>query len=219
MNRKQKMRGLLLTLVLGLSFNMTVAAKSVKSIERGMTKAQVTSVFGSPRTKSFDENCELWRYTKTRGGVLDLHDVYITVTFGNDGRVVRYEETENAPFSVQPGQSVPALPSMVVMPPRFDGQLAISGDNFGKLLSRLKGESFADERLKLIEVACLGCFFTCGQCADILSVFTFSGEKMSALQFMAPRLVDLQNADSIYRQFSTSWDKDKAMGVIRDANC
>ena len=214
MNSFKKFRVAALALLMTFALSLTVAAKSSKTVERGMTKAQVVSVYGKPMATSFDENGEKWSYKKTRGGMLTPYDVSITVEFDADGKVVRCNEhiSENRQ-SVEVTQT--STTNAGVRPVYGSRRHApLSDGDFNILLSKVKSASFDDRKLDLIQVACLGCWLTCRQGASLVAVFSFTDGKMKALRFIAPRLVDLQNTNEIYRQFTFSSDKDKAAEII-----
>ena len=220
MNRYRQLRAVAFALLLALSSPTVASAKDGKTVERGMTKAQVTDIVGKPMTTSFNASGETWTYEKTRGGLLSSYEVRITVVFDADGRVDSYSEAKvAAPAAARPSQPA-ARPSQGAS--SFGGDCrhygtrrALSDADFSTLLSKVKGASFADRQLDLIQVACLGGWLTCRQGAALLGVFSFSDKKMKALGFIAPHLTDPQNANDIYRQFSFSSDKDKAAELIR----
>lgn len=209
---------IMLVSLLVLAFPLDAQAKDTKKVERGMSRAQVTEIYGKPMAMSFDETSECWSYEKSRGGLLTPYNVRITVEFDVDGKVVRCKEviledkkqttststtwTSNGGARLQYGN-------------RRVG--ALSDGNFNILLSKVRGASFDDRKLDLIQVACMGCWLTCKQGASIISVFSFTDGKMKALKFIAPRLIDLQNTNEIYRQFTFGSDKDKAAEIIRQS--
>lgn len=59
--------------------------------------------------------------------------------------------------------------------------------------------------------------FSCRQTARIISIFSFTDDKLKALKLMAPRITDLHNAAEIYKQFTFSIDKDKAAEIIQNS--
>lgn len=91
----------------------------------------------------------------------------------------------------------------------------LSDSKFSILYNKVKNASFDDRKFDLIEVASLGCYYSCQQVAKIITLFSFSDKKMKALQMMASHIVDPQNAADIYKQFTFSSDKDKAAEIIR----
>ena len=66
-------------------------------------------------------------------------------------------------------------------------------------------------------MASLGCYFPCSQCAQILGLFSFDDDKYSVLEFMAPRIIDLQNVNLIYSQFTFDDAKQKAANLLLQA--
>lgn len=90
----------------------------------------------------------------------------------------------------------------------------ISEEKFSVLYSKVKKASFDDGKFDLIEVACLGCQFTCKQASHLIGVFSFSSKKLSALEMLAPHIVDKENGADIIKQFNFSSDKDKAADIL-----
>lgn len=93
----------------------------------------------------------------------------------------------------------------------------LSDDDFSLLYNKVKKASFDSNKIDLIEVACLGCYFTCSQSVRLMSLFSFDNKKLEVLQKLAPRITDLHNAVQIYDSFSFSSSKDKAMRVIQQS--
>lgn len=210
-----------LSLLLAFVFTVAVQAKPTKSVERGMTKEQVTNILGKPQTTNFNDSSETWQYVKSRGGLLDSYTVNITVGFDTNGTVVRYDEaivgSSSASDSYTPSSSSSAGDQLGLILGSRHPQCSLSDSDYDVLLSKVRQASFESGRLDLIQVASLGGYFTCRQCANLLSVFTFVDGKIKALRFMAPHIVDAQNASDIYRQFTFSSDKDKAAEIMRGA--
>lgn len=211
-NFKVFMFALLVAFVLPLAME----AKDAKKVQRGMTKAQVTEIYGKPLTTSFDEAGEHWSYEKARGGFLTSYNVRIMVEFDNEGKVVKCDETVIEPKPAYTANTTTNTSYSGGVRQHYGGgrRGALSDGSFSILLSKVRGASFDDRKLDLIQVACLGCWLTCRQGASLIGVFSFTDGKMKALKFVAPRLVDLQNTNEIYRQFTFSSDKDKAAQII-----
>lgn len=98
-------------------------------------------------------------------------------------------------------------------PHRYEYNL--SDEDYAVLYNKVKEASFDDNKLDLIEVASLGCYYSCQQTARIIKLFSFDDDKLKALRLMARRTVDTHNAVDIYRQFTFSDDKDKAAKIIQ----
>ena len=93
-------------------------------------------------------------------------------------------------------------------------ELRLSDDKFAILYNKLKNTSFDDRKMDLIEVASLGAFYSCEQCATMMSIFSFGDKKLAALRLMAPRIVDPHHAYIIFDQLSFQSEKDKAARII-----
>ena len=93
-------------------------------------------------------------------------------------------------------------------------ELRLSDDKFAILYNKVKNTSFDDRKMDLIEVASLGAFYSCEQCATIMSIFSFGDKKLAALRLMAPRIVDPRRAYIIFDQFSFQSEKDEAARII-----
>ena len=88
--------------------------------------------------------------------------------------------------------------------------------SFNILYNKVKKASFDDNKFDLIEVASLGCYYSCAQVVRIMKIFPFDDEQLKALKMMAPHIVDFQNTGLIYKVFSFDSEKDKAEEIIRN---
>ena len=93
-------------------------------------------------------------------------------------------------------------------------ELRLSDDKFSILYNKVKNTSFDDRKMDLIEVASLGAFYSCEQCATMMSIFSFGDKKLAALRLMASRIVDPHRAYIIFDQLSFQSEKDKAARII-----
>ena len=95
-------------------------------------------------------------------------------------------------------------------------QKAIIGkQDFQYLYKIVKKKSFNDDRLELLRVGVLDNYFSCQQCAKLLSVFSFDDNKLEALEIMTEHIVDRENMDLIIDTFSFSSNKEKAIKLLR----
>ena len=98
----------------------------------------------------------------------------------------------------------------------MDYGYSLDDASFSKLYNKVKQASFNDNKFDLIEVASLGCYYSCTQVVRIMKIFPFDDEQLKALKMMAPHIVDLQNTGLIYKVFSFDSEKDKAEEIIRN---
>ena len=98
--------------------------------------------------------------------------------------------------------------------PREQRMFCLSDEKFAVLYNKVKNASFDDRKMDLIEVASLGAFYSCEQCASIMSIFSFGDKKLTALRLMAPRIIDPHRADLIYDKLTFQSEKDEAARII-----
>lgn len=214
---KNRLMTFVFTCLFMLTCCLSATAKNKQPIERGMTKQQVTTILGNPKTTSFNELGDKWMYEVSKGPLFGGDRVRIYVTFDTTGKVIRYEENIYNPSQAgnthqQPHPNV--TPGYIPMP-YPNGVYCLSDEAFSILYNRMKNANFDSDRKNLIEVASLGCYYSCNQCAQILKIYNFDDEKMGILKFMAPRIVDPQNVHIICQQFTFDDAKKQAAKLIR----
>ena len=92
---------------------------------------------------------------------------------------------------------------------------AMRDKDFDMMVGIVKNASFDDKKIDVMRVACIGSYFSSRQCAKLLSLLSFDDNKIKALEVIASRLVDTNNADDIVKEFSFSSSKDKAVGILQ----
>ena len=98
--------------------------------------------------------------------------------------------------------------------PREQRLFCLSDEKFTILYNKVKNASFDAPKMDLIEVASLGAFYSCEQCASIMSIFSFGDKKLAALRLMAPRIIDPHRAYLIYEKLTFQSEKDEAARII-----
>ena len=215
--KRNEWMALIVTSFLMLAICMSASANTYnnnKTVERGMTKRAVMHLLGKPKMRSFDATGDRWEYVKNELSPFKPTEL-ITVVFDRNEQVV-------ACYSRTPDSNT-NRPLYPVLPPYGDDILPdgtdhyngpLSDDAFNVLYGKVQKASFADNKLDLLEVACLGCNFSCAQTARIIKLLSFSSDQLKALSLMAPYIVDPQNAIDIYNVFSFESDKQKAAEII-----
>ena len=214
--KRNELMALIATTILMFAVCMSASAKGKRNVERGMTKQEVIAILGEPKLTSFNIYGDKWEYAKNNNLFGDSK--YITVFFDRSGKVVEYNTRIIESNSQQPQQ--PSLPP-------YDGGYYPNGGmnydyclddaSFSKLYNKIKKTNFDDNKFDLIEVASLGCYYSCAQVVRIMKIFSFDDSKIKVLSMMAPRIVDLQNATDIYRIFTFDSDKEKAANILRNS--
>ena len=199
-------------------------AKIRKTVERGMTKDEVAAILGDPKLTSFDSLGDRWQYSSQN--ILTGDTKYTTVIFDLNGRVVgldtHIEEfvRGNGNKGNNANNANCHQPAPMPAPPEYNvGGYAYPLDDasFSKLYNKVRNASFNDTKFDLIEVASLGCWYSCAQTARMMRLFTFSDDRMRVLRLMASRIVDPQNSADIYGIFTFSNDKAKVGEILRSS--
>lgn len=213
--KKRRMMTIAVSCMMMLAVCVDAPAKVKKTVERGMTKEDVTAILGKPKLTSFDSSGDEWRYESSN--ILTGETKYTTVVFDLSGKVVGFD---NKTVSVD-GNSVsdaigsrPA-PQTFGMGMRRGYARCLDDASFSTLYNKVKNASFCSAKLDLIEVASLGGWYSCSQTARLIGIFTFADDRLKALKFMAPHIVDPQNAADIYRVFTFESEKTKAGEILR----
>ena len=219
--KRNEVMALIATTILMFAVCLSASAKGKRNVERGMTKQEVIAILGEPKLTSFDMYGDKWEYDKYN--YLFGDSKYITVFFDRNGKVVQYDTRIIEPNSQTSNVQQPQHPT----PPLYDGRCDPDGRmdygyclddaSFSKLYNKVKQASFNDNKFDLIEVASLGCYYSCAQVVRIMKIFPFDDEQLKALKMMAPHIVDLQNTGLIYKIFSFDSEKDKAEEIIRNS--
>ena len=219
--KRNEVMALIVTTILMFAVCLSASAKGKRNVERGMTKQEVIAILGEPKLTSFDMYGDKWEYAKYNNLFGDSK--YITVFFDRNGKVVQYDTRIIEPNSQTSNVQQPQHPT----PPIYDGRCDPDGRmdygyclddaSFSKLYNKVKQASFNDNKFDLIEVASLGCYYSCTQVVRIMKIFPFDDEQLKALKMMAPHIVDLQNTGLIYKVFSFDSEKDKAEEIIRNS--
>ena len=219
--KRNEVMALIATTILMFAVCLSASAKGKRNVERGMTKQEVIAILGEPKLTSFDMYGDKWEYDKYN--YLFGDSKYITVFFDRNGKVVQYDTRIIEPNSQTSNVQQPQHPT----PPLYDGRCDPDGRmdygyclddaSFSKLYNKVKKASFDDNKFDLIEVASLGCYYSCTQVVRIMKIFPFDDEQLKALKMMAPHIVDLQNTGLIYKVFSFDSEKDKAEEIIRNS--
>ena len=218
--KRNEVMALIATTILMFAVCLSASAKGKRNVERGMTKQEVIAILGEPKLTSFDMYGDKWEYDKCN--YLFGDSKYITVFFDRNGKVVQYDtriiEPNSQTSNVQQPHPTPPLYDGRCDPDgRMDYGYCLDDTSFSKLYNKVKKASFDDNKFDLIEVASLGCYYSCAQVVRIMKIFPFDDEQLKALKMMAPHIVDLQNTGLIYKVFSFDSEKEKAEGIIRNS--
>ena len=218
--KRNNWMALIVTSFMMFAVCLSASAKTKKIVERGMTKQEVIEIMGQPKLTSFDAYGDRWEFYKMNA--LTGESKRIVVGFDLNGKVVAYNMSY-----VDDNIQQPAPPSH---PSCGSGVVAVVGPevpigyghclddaSFSILYNKVKNATFDDNKFDLLQVASLGCYYSCAQAVSMMNIFTFGDSKMKALRLMAPHIIDLQNATIIYQQFSFESEKQKVGEILRSS--
>jgi Ricin-type beta-trefoil lectin domain/Domain of unknown function (DUF4476) len=109
---------------------------------------------------------------------------------------------------------VPVAPSP---PPVYASQppRPMAEEAFHALVAAVRRESFSDSQLTVIQQAVTRNYFRVGQITSLIDLVAFSATKLRVLELGAQRIVDPENAFTIYDAFAFSADKAQARQILR----
>ncbi len=90
----------------------------------------------------------------------------------------------------------------------------MSDKDFQYLYKVIKKKSFEKDQLELLSVGVLDNYFSCRQCAKIMSIYSFDKDKLKVLDIMAKHIVDKENARLILDSFRFESDRRKAASKL-----
>ena len=217
--KKNEWMALVATTILMFAVCLSATAKIKKTVERGMTKQEVIDILGQPKLTSFDAYGDKWEYYKMN--VIQSESKRIVVGFDLNGRVVAYQmsyvddNTNNAVGNNNQRPTPPPSYGVGADAPIY--YYCLDDEAFARLYDKVRRASFDDNKFDLIEVASLGCYYSCAQAARMMKMFTFGDKQLRVLRIMAPHIVDPQNASDIYNVLSFDSEKKKAGEIMKNS--
>lgn len=220
--KRNEWMALIATTILMFAVCLSASAKTKKIVERGMTKQEVIEIMGQPKLTSFDAYGDRWEFYKMN--VLTGESKRIVVGFDLNGKVVAYNMSYVDDNVQQPAP--PSHPScgagagvVAVVGPKvpIGYGYCLDDASFSILYNKVKNASFDDNKFDLLQVASLGCYYSCAQTARIMRIFTFGDKQLRVLRMMAPHIVDPQNATDIYNVLTFDSEKSEAGEIMRNS--
>jgi len=121
--------------------------------------------------------------------------------------------------AVQVHVKVPQEPAFideaVVMAPVAETPPVMTPAEVGNLSSAMKAESFADDKLRVLQLGMSGAYLHVADVMTLLGQFQFSEDKLKALGLMARYIYDRENNFQILQSFTFSDDKEQAQRLLR----
>ncbi len=116
-----------------------------------------------------------------------------------------------------PAYPTPPPPAYPVPPPpphHGPGHHVVDDATFSSIVAAVNEQSFAQDKLRVVGDAARTHLFRVEQVIQLLNALDFPTNKVSALEMLAPRMVDRGNDFKIYGAFTFSSDKEKARKIL-----
>ena len=97
--------------------------------------------------------------------------------------------------------------------PQFKNPI-MNDKDFQYLYKVIKKKAFEKDQLELLSVGVLDNYFSCRQCAKIMSIYSFDKDKLKVLDIMAKHIVDKENVRLILDSFRFESDRRKAASKL-----
>jgi hypothetical protein len=103
--------------------------------------------------------------------------------------------------------ALPARPELRAPGPMSDAR-------FAELLRAMEAESFASSKLQVLEGVARDNLFVVEQLRRIVQAMTFSGDKLRAVEIVAPRVIDRANSFTLYSAFDFDSEREQVRKVF-----
>ena len=87
--------------------------------------------------------------------------------------------------------------------------------SFAALVAAVNNEGFAENKLNVVREAAARNFFHTGQVKALIDQMAFSETKLKTLEACSPRIVDRENAFTLFEAFTFSADKQRAKEILK----
>jgi len=127
-----------------------------------------------------------------------------------------------------PGPRRPSMPPELEVPPPLPPpppppppphesrrERPMSEPSFAALVAAVNNEGFAENKLNVVREAAVRNFFHTGQVKTLIDQMAFSETKLKTLEACAPRIVDRENAFTLFEAFTFSADKQRAKEILK----
>lgn len=119
----------------------------------------------------------------------------IQMDAGTDGFSFQMNVNENRPIAPPP-------------PPEI-GPQPMNSAQFSSLTGAINSEAFGDGKLRTLQSASSGSFFTSQQAKSLVSLYTFGDDKIEAAVMLYPRVLDPENFYIVYGAFNFESEKEE----------
>lgn len=203
-NIMRRLQQILFTLAISMMLGSCVTLGETTSdkafkIQRGMTKEEAGQILGKPDFRRFDGDLEQWEYQNGGG----IYRQYLIVEFKDD--VVKSMDSYN---EISRGSSVGNLNSHKVS---LSVVGSVEDNEFDEVYNEVKNSVFKESTL---ERSIRDKKFSCAQCLQFMSLYTFDDDKLKMLKVLKGHIADTINYDDIVNSLDFISSKDKAREIL-----
>jgi len=108
----------------------------------------------------------------------------------------------------------PPRPPPAPLPPPPPAYSPIADGQLRRILDAVARESFAANKMRILEESARGNYFLVGQVQQLLPQFAFSADRLNAVRMLWSRVLDRQNGYQLNSSFSFSKDKEELQRII-----
>ena len=108
----------------------------------------------------------------------------------------------------------PGRPEQGEHRPGYGYNRVMNDQLFQTFYKEMKNEPFKDDRMKLLNAALAGSYFTSAQCLQLTKLYTFDDDRMEIMKIMYPRIVDKEAFFTVINTLTFSSSKEKMKDFI-----
>ena len=100
------------------------------------------------------------------------------------------------------------------MPPPAPVYSPVSDGQLQRIVNAVARESFAANKLRVLQESLRDNYFVVGQVQQLLGSFSFAADRLNAVRALWPRVLDRQNGYQLNSAFTFSKDKEELQRII-----
>lgn len=205
---------LIASIVLSSCSILSSNQKRMMSIEKGMTKTEITRLAGTPDYRNFNAEIEEWIYLKVDRDLIvgfynGLVETLTTLPPGSYNSRSMYPSNNYPPYS---GSSV--NPNYPNYPQTQNVPRIITDRDFSLLINSVSNEPNKERKFEVLRNGVYNRSFTCAQGQRVMSLFSFDDDKLRAFDIIAPNIVDWENQHLILDNFKFISSRENAKRTI-----
>lgn len=181
---------------------MFLGENPTMKIQKGMTTEEVHNLMGKPNFRRFNDMGEEWEYNKYN---TKHNKIAVIIFFDNNKKVVAMDSF--------PLKSTTTTNNSVVLLHHDSRNQNVSDVTVQNIYDTVEREIFNEDKIKVLKASIQNKLFTAEQATKLLSLMTFSDDKMRLLKILAPHIIDTENYKLILDELSIL-NRDEATDIL-----